>query len=92
MRPCLQAALVLVGARVADVLAPVGLGEEQPQTDAARGIGAAASTPLARAIALPRSATSLNGVSEFCAFSGGACMERNSAAYSSISGSMSASK
>ena len=52
----------------------------------------AASRPLARAIALPRSTTSLKGVSEACASAGGACMTRNSAAYSSISGSMSASK
>ena len=39
----------------------------------------AASRPLARAIARPRSTTSLKGVSEACASAGGACMTRNSA-------------
>ena len=52
----------------------------------------AASSPLARAIARPRSATSLNGVLDSCAPAGGACMTLNTAAYSSISGSMAASK
>ncbi len=52
----------------------------------------AASRPLARAIARPRSATSLKGVSEACASAGGACMMLNSATYSSISGSLTASK
>ncbi len=33
-----------------------------------------ASRPFARAMAVPRSATSLNGVSDFCALAGGACM------------------
>jgi len=52
----------------------------------------AASTPLARAMTVPKSTTSLNGVSEFCAFAGGACMMPNNATYSSMSGSLTASK
>src|SRR5262249_1650586 len=52
----------------------------------------AASRPLARAMAIPRSTTSLNGVSEFCAFAGGASMRSKSFLYSSSSGSVSASK
>ncbi|MEZ0039379.1 hypothetical protein ABIF68_009749 [Bradyrhizobium japonicum] len=47
---------------------------------------------MARAIAVARSTTSLNGVAEFCAPAGGASMTSNSFEYSSISGSMSASK
>ena len=52
----------------------------------------AASSPLARAIARPRSATSLKGVLDACAPAGGACMTLKSAVYSSISGSMAASR
>ena len=38
-----------------------------------------ASRPLARAMPVARSTTSLNGVAEFCAFAGGACMMREEA-------------
>src|SRR4029078_1140798 len=50
------------------------------------------SRPLTRAIAVPRSTTSLNGVSDACALAGGACIMRKSFLYSSTSGSCSASK
>src|SRR5260370_31751625 len=52
----------------------------------------AASSPFARAIAVPNSTTSLNGVSDFCALAGGACMMLKRFVYSSRSGSLSASK
>ncbi len=51
-----------------------------------------ASRPLACAIAIPRSTTSLNGVSEFCALAGGTSMMSKRFLYSSISGSLSPSK
>ena len=51
-----------------------------------------ASRPLARAIAVASSTTSANGVFEFCALAGGACMTLKRFAYSSSSGSLSASK
>ena len=70
----LQTALVSVGARIADVLVAVGLSKEDAEADATRRVDGGGIRPLARAIARPRSATSLNGVGEDCALAGGACM------------------
>src|SRR5262249_50404692 len=89
---CLQTSLVLVRARIPHVLIAVRLGEENGQADTTCTSAFAASRPLARAIAVPNSTTSLNGVFEFCALTGGACMILKRFAYSSRSGSLSASK
>ena len=89
----LQASLVRVRARIPDVLIAVCLGKEEAQADATcQRRRFAASRPLARAIAVAKSTTSLNGVAEFCALAGGACMMLKTLAYSSRSGSLSASK
>ena len=63
----LETSFVGIRTRIADVLVAIRLGIKDGQTDTASDFGMCRIETLIRAIAVPRSTTSLNGVSDFCA-------------------------
>ena len=88
----LQAALVFVGAGITDVLVAVGLGKEKPEADAARSVRGRGIEPLGARNRPAQIDHVLEGRLGGLRARRRRLHDAESAAYSSISGSISASK